>query len=50
MRLIVQLRMKYGIEISLASIFVEELGHEMPSSTLMDLCQKQNIAYTFEAY
>lgn len=50
MRLIVQLRMKYGIDTALGSIFAEEFGNEMPSSRLMDLCQKQNIAYTFEAY
>ena len=50
MRLIVQLRMKYGIEISLASIFVEEFGREMPSSNLMDFCKKKDIAYKFSSY
>lgn len=43
MRLITQLRMKYGIDIALESIFVEEFGYENPSSKLMDFCKKKNV-------
>ena len=42
-RLITQLRMKYGIDIALESIFVEEFGYENPSSKLMDFCKKKNV-------
>lgn len=49
-RLIVQLRMKYGIEVSLESIFGEEFGRDVPSSKLMDFCKEKKVRFVFSSY
>ena len=49
MRLLVQLRMKYGIEVKLGSIFVEEFGRKQPSSRLMEFCKSKNVQYHFSS-
>lgn len=49
MRLLVQLRMKYGIEVKLGSIFVEEFGRKLPSSRLMEFCKSKNVQYHFSS-
>ena len=50
MRLLVQLRMKYGIGIKLSDIFAEEFGREMPSSRLMEFCNNKSVQYHFSSY
>lgn len=50
MRLLVQLRMKYGVEVKLESIFNEEFGQKMPSCKLMDFCKEKSIQYDFTSY
>lgn len=50
MRLLVQLRMKYGIENKLGSIFVEEFGRKTPSGKFMEFCKEKNIQYDFTSY
>ena len=50
MRLLVQLRMKYGVEVKLESIFNEEFGQKMPSCNLMDFCKEKSIQYDFTSY
>lgn len=47
MRLIVQLRTKYGIDWSLESIFEEEFEREISSSLLMDYYSQRGIEYKF---
>ena len=47
MRLIVQLRTKYGIDWSLESIFEEEFEREISSSSLMDYYSQRGIEYKF---
>ena len=49
MRLIVQLRMKYGINRSLESIFVEEFGRNKSSTKMMEFCQERKIEFSFGA-
>ena len=49
-RLIVQLRMKYGIEVSLESIFGGEFGRDVPSSKLMDFCKEKEVRFVFSSY
>ena len=50
MRLLVQLRMKYGVENKLGSIFVEEFGRKTPSGKFMEFCKEKNIQYDFTSY
>ena len=47
MRLIVQLRTKYGIDWSLESIFEEEFEREISSSLLMDYYSQRGTEYKF---
>lgn len=49
-RLIVQLRMKYGIASMLESVFIEAFGREKPSSRLMDFCKEKDILFNFASY
>jgi len=41
------LRMKYSLELNLDDILVREFGAEIPSSKLMDFCEKNNVSYIF---
>ena len=49
-RLIVQLRMKYGITSVLESVFIEAFGRKNPSSRLMDFCKEKQIVFSFSSY
>ena len=50
MRMITQLRTKYGIDRYLESVFVEEFGREMPSSLLIDYCNQRFVEYRFSSF
>lgn len=49
-RMLARLRVKYGTETDLESIFVKEFGRRTPSKKLMDFCEKNQVQYSFSSH
>lgn len=49
-RLLVQLRMEHGIEMTLPEILKTAFGTKMPSKKLMDFCKEREIEYSFSCF
>ena len=49
-RLLVQLRMEHGIEMTLPEMLKTAFGTKVPSTKLMDFCKEREIEYSFSSF